>query len=435
MVKKELKKFCNLQKYISQVDPELHDAFEKLCMLWMLKVPKGADGITFLLPKEKAYREKIINGAYSTKPESAIEMMKSLILKSNYAFPQHFTNSAVNMLNQKLQVKEATDKHVVLENGLKLVKDDKYVPLEGKSRISVYTITGKGEIPTDGPISDVISEPKRTGGGNSAKKELQSFLEDSFAKDMRFDDNIYVKKVAYQLFLIKENSESLPGNLTVTDYLGNDEFSDSYLLDMFCDSEYPKCFSLLLDGLQNTPEIMNATREKYIRHKSEAIKGTGRSEMPNLTADRVKGIRSPMEIRQRINKLYKNDEEKIGKDLFIVFSNVCRDLWQSEVDSFSKAGAFKNYAYMASNLYNGCCKDILNHEFDVARDLTLYGNLLKSDVCLYYPSVDFSGNPGKDVDEMPSPLDMTIFSLCKFINKRPKMTGGRQPEYVNLEGF
>jgi hypothetical protein len=45
------------------------------------KPGRNANGITFLYPKEKAYRQKIVNAAYSTDPNVAVDMIKSLVLQ------------------------------------------------------------------------------------------------------------------------------------------------------------------------------------------------------------------------------------------------------------------------------------------------------------------------------------------------------------------
>ncbi|MGL5935428.1 MAG: hypothetical protein ACRCZI_07370 [Cetobacterium sp.] len=428
MTKKELKKFCNLSKYIEQIDPQFYDAMEKLCALYLLKPAKGSNGLTFLYPAEKAYREKIINGAYSPQPEHAIAMMRSLVIPENFTYPQHFTKSVINGLGQKIEIKSNNDKGVILENSLVLTRDDSFKPIDSiRSRVTVYKISGKGEIPINGPVADVSSQ-KKTGGSSSPRKELQTFLAKTYSGEIKAVDNIYVKKVAVQLYIIDLHRDGLVGKFTLTDYLGNDEFSDSYLLDMFCESEFPKCFGLVLDALKNDNKAMNATKAKYIEMKKKAVG----SLVPNaLSPSRLSGLKSIMEIRERVARLYNGDDVRMGKDLFIVFCNISRDVWQTEASEGDQISAFRDFAYLASTIYSGCCTDILKHEFDIARDLTLYGNLLKSDVCLYTPQAEF---PASSLSEIPSPLDMSEYSLSSFINRQVKVGGGKYDASL-LDGF
>ena len=429
--KKELKKFCKLSRYLEQVDPDLFNVFEDLCLTNYLRPMRGSSGITFLYPKDKAYRQKIINATYSNDPTVAMDMVKSLILQEYYPSPSTFGNVIVNSLKQKVAVTETTDKHVKLENGLELQVDEKFKPMGYRDNMIVYTLTGKGEISITGPAADAVEKrPAKTGGNSGKTKELQDFLKDTYVKEFGKDDNIYVKKVAIQLFVLSRNSEALKGDKKITDYLGNDEFSDSYLLDIFCATEFPQCLDMVLSALKNDEKAGSATRAKYVEYKKAIIDGTsmlGGSAPANRTSE----IRSPMDIRKRIKELYNNDEQRMGKDLFIVFCNVCRDLWNTESSQEDKVKSFENFAYIASNVYGSCCTDILKQDFDIARDLTLYGNLLKSDVCLYTPRAEFGAS---SVSEMPSPLDLSIFSLCAFINKPVAKTGGSS--YTNLlEGF
>ena len=50
----------------------------------------------------------------------------------------------------------------------------------------------------------------------------------------------------------------------VASYLGNDEFSDSYLLDMYCSKHCPECLSIVHEILKSKDKKLdNITREKY----------------------------------------------------------------------------------------------------------------------------------------------------------------------------
>lgn len=439
---KSLKKFCRLTKYIEQVDKDLHQVIEDLCISHYFKPSRDTNGVTFLYPKEKSYRQKIINAAYSTDPDVAVNMIKSLILRGHYADESAFDQNVTNMLNQRVEIESATDKEVKLVSGAHLTKDPKFVPMGYRDNMAVYILAGKGEIPLDGPSAESERPSKKKGGANAwealpgTKKMLHGLLENRFVQNMEDSNNIYVKKVALQLHILL-NKKNIPAN-ALLNYLGNDEFSDSYMLDMFCQKNCTSCFNILYNclkeqGSQMDPRIEKLNRSKYMEMKRKVV-GDG---SPNNAVSRVinfSDIKSPMDIRSEVHKRYKNDKKRMGKDLFIVFCNVCRDLWNT--DYYGKVDSFKNFAFLASNVYTDP-EQLTNQEFDIARDLTLYGNLLKSDVLLYVPQADFSNvSADLQVSELPSPLGLKQFSLCNFINRQTK-TGGGEAENMNdlLEGL
>ena len=430
--KKTLKKFCKLSKYIEQLDKELFQVFDDLCLMHLLRPAQGSNGITFLYPKEKSYRQKIINSAYSNDPDVAANMLKSIVLQDNYPSPTSFGSNVVNLLNQKLDIKNASEKGVELATGLKLEIDKAFVPMGKYTNMSVYTLSGKGEIPLNGTVVSVVKKVAKTGGGFasvSAKDKLHKILEDGYVAEIGTESNIFVKKVFMQLnFLTQQKADSA----SVMKHLGNDEFSDSYLLDVLCVKSYPTAFATLVDGFQDTDKVAAITKDKYIELKRTFITGP---KPESSSSNRLDNIQSPMDIRQRVIKLYDNDKERMGKDLFIVFCNVCRDLWNTDTD---KVGAFKNFAFLASKVYS-TPTDILNQGFDIARDFTLYGNLLKSDVFHFSPQASYTSN---DVSlpipsSMPSPLDMSLYSLSGFINKPPvkNVSGGGNHTAFLFEGL
>jgi hypothetical protein len=429
MANNKLKKFCSLAKYLQQIDKDLFGVFEDLCQTHLLRPARGSDGVTMLYPKEKAYRNKIINAAYSSTPEVAVNMLRSLILQGYHDSSASFGKNVVNALNQKLNVKEASDKVAKLDSGLEITLDKSFVPMN-RDNMSVFILSGKGEIPLNGSVVSVEKKAPKTGGfAASSRDALHKYIEDVYANEIGTDDNIYVKKVYLQLKYLSEKGANVDGALS--DYLGNDEFSDSYLLDMYCLRKHSGCFSALLECLKTSDiNILNKiTRDCYASIKETCIKP---DELVVHSGTRMSNISSPMDIRQRVFELYNNDKDRIGRDLFIVFCNVCRDLWNTDSD---KVGSFRNFAYLASKVYTTCI-DILNQEFDIARDLTLYGNLLKSDVFMFHPQARYdSTNVKLPVPKsLPSPLDMNLYSLSGFINSSKKSVGGGKSSYL-LEGL
>lgn len=424
MVNKTLSKFCKISKYIEQNDKDLFQVFEDICLGHLLRPARGSNGVTFLYPKEKSYRTKIINAAYSPNPEVAIDMIKALCLKDFYPNTAAFKGTVVNGLNQKLEISEVSEKQVKLAGGLELTFDNKFQTMGNRDNMAVYTLSGKGEMSTKGEVVAV----QKTGGSLftftsscvSEKNALQNHLEKTYSDELveKVDSNVYVKKVWLQLNYIIQ-SESYNKEALIN-YLGNDEFTDSYLLDIYCVKAHPNSFKAIHEHLTSfacADKRKEITRAKYIEMRATVLGSpkVGSAQPPSNA--HLADIGSPMEIRKKVFDLYGDDKQRLAKDLFIVYCNISRDLWNTDSKPVDQ---FKNFAYIAQKIYDNLDK-ILNQEFDVARDLTLYGNLLKSDVLLFEPKASYELSP---LAALPSPLKMSTYSLCAFINKPISINGG-----------
>lgn len=428
---KTLKKFCKLSKYIEQVDRGLFEVFDDLCIVHLLKPQRGAAGITMLLPKEKAYRQKIINAAYSGKPELAVDMIKALILQDYYPTLASFKDKAVNLLNQKLVIDSATDKAIKLKGGLEIVPDKKFVPMGYRENMTVYSLTGKGEIPLNSPVVAMEARPLKSGGRDDGlsitrliksilpdhgKSALQKHLAETYSREIGVDLNIYTKKVYFHLknLLFHKVSPS-----SIHDFLGNDEFSDSYLLDMYCEKNCPGCFTEIMAALKQTGVSTDlATKENYHKMKENFVDPEGNNKDVK-DPQRMTNIASPREIREKVFELYGDDKDKIGKDLFIVFCNLSRNDWSTDANPQS---SFQNFVYLVSNVFTSK-RDMIRQPCDIPAELTLYGTLLKSDVFKYVPQARFTTVPLPIPGTSPTPVDMKFFSLCGFINKPRVVTG------------
>jgi hypothetical protein len=293
-----------------------------------------------------------------------------------------------------------------------------------RDNMAIYVLSGKGEIPLNGPSGVPQKKAAATGGSFSQKSDLHKILEHKYSNEIGEPNNIYVKKVVLQMKLLTDKLQREGKSPQVLlDYLGNDEFSDSYLLDMYCEKHCQDSFSTLLKCLDGRDSrVASIDAAQYIALKKGVV-GEGANDAVNRPESNVRNLVSPMDIRTRACGLY-NNKTRLGKDLFIVFCNLAKDMWMTEMD---KASSFKNFAYLASKVYTKPT-DLTNQEFDVARDLTLYGNLLKSDVLLYVPQAEFKSPKLYVPDTMPSPLDMTLYSLCGFVNRTVKTGGSDDPE-------
>ncbi len=449
MPENKLKKFCQLTRYIKQIDKDLFQVLEDLCIMHYFKPGRDVNGITFLYPKEKSYRQKIINAAYSTSPEVAVNMIKSLIVQGYYPDESAMNNELVNLLGQKIEIEGSDSKGVKLVGGLMLVKDSAFVPMSHRENMSVFVLSGKGEIPLNGPSGSVRS-PK-TGGGmcypNNRKSELHKLLVKKYCQELSLANtdanshsnvvnNIYTKKVFLQLKMIQNSSVHLP---ELFKYLGNDEFSDSYLLDIYCEKYCSQHFDNLYKCLGNGNcdhldlGLSAKTRTDYLNRKAEIIneiasKYNISTKMEEYSTDKLfKGVLSPMDVRTRVGTFY-SEKEILGKDLFIVFSNLTKESWMLQSNSDEACEIFQNYAYLASSVYNDL-KSLANQEFDPAYDLTLYGNLLMSDVLQYKPTVllDDSLIPSgySILQKSPVPTELQRYSLNHLAhNLSRKVTGG-----------
>jgi hypothetical protein len=172
----KLKKFCKITRYIEQIDGELAQMITDLC-LDRLFIPRGVNGITFLYPKEPAYRKEIISAAYSNNPEKAIQMLESLIVLDYLPRPGDFVlkkDDIPNSLRQKIEVTSADATSVKLSCGAVLKPDLGFAAISTRENMAVYNLTGK-QIPLDGPKASMKYSSKRRvntlSGGYSGDKE------------------------------------------------------------------------------------------------------------------------------------------------------------------------------------------------------------------------------------------------------------------------
>ena len=145
----KLKKFCRLTQYLEQVDKDLYQAFDDLCLFGLFRV--RGNGVTFLYPTNKAYRKKIIDHTYSNNPEKAIDMVKALVLLDYIPRPSEFkSKTVVNSLHLPVAVSKADTKEVELKSGHTLTVAKDFATLRADDPVAVYHMSGTGELPMTG---------------------------------------------------------------------------------------------------------------------------------------------------------------------------------------------------------------------------------------------------------------------------------------------
>ncbi len=168
--KGRLSKYCRIFQWVETQDSALAGAIRDLCMegqLW----PRRGRGVTFLYPKEKAYREEIIAKTYSDEAEQAIRMLEALILPVHVATPADFRGDIGSKLGVKLEVESISGGKIMLQGGVQLAAAPSFEPLR-RDNIAVWLLEA-GRAPLDGAEwrpSRSPPKPKRTVRGGSSRR-------------------------------------------------------------------------------------------------------------------------------------------------------------------------------------------------------------------------------------------------------------------------
>ena len=86
----KFKVHCKIIDYVEQQDPELAQIIRAVCADGALTSLKGKPGITFLMPLDKAFREKLLKLATSDNYEDvdkANDMINALIIRDIFRSP------------------------------------------------------------------------------------------------------------------------------------------------------------------------------------------------------------------------------------------------------------------------------------------------------------------------------------------------------------
>ena len=441
-------KFCQLTHAIKAFDSKFYDALDSICIFPLLR--PGQNGVTFLFPADKSIREKIIKASGSESPEVAVKMVKALILRGCYKKIDDIHGVVSNALNHLIELKDGK------WNGFSLSIPKNFGTFDYKGNIFMLMLNGTGEIPTSGTAaprfepSNMVRTRKEivVGGGldcgcmcwpshkSSINNKMAKFYPNEY-KDKK--SNIYVKKVYAQLCILKKDHPEIYNSNKLLSHLGNEEISDSYLLDMITpDDVLCKIWKAIGQNADRLGEFgtdsvgPNDFYSKYIALKQERIKQKhSDDEIKQILNNNLKEqeqlvsrVVSPCDFRDMLVTSYHSDggKQRLGKDLFIVFTSVMKEMWEHEYDMAS----YQHYVYMANNVYTSF-DDMVNQEFNQFKDTTLHGNLLKSDVFKFVPCANMSIYADVyKVLVMPKPIELKIYSLNNVVNSfaKNKVGGG-----------
>lgn len=450
MSRKKLQKYCQLTQAIKAYDAEFFQALDDLCLLPLLR--SGPNGVTFCYPEEKQIRKKIIDATYSKNPEMAVKMVKALILRGCYRKPEELRGTVSNALNHMVELKDGK------WHSFKLAPAKDLEFFDHRGNIAVLLLQGKGDIPLTGEMAprmndaEMARSKKETVGGSwgcgcmcwpSHRVALAKKMAKCYVHEQNKKSNVYVKKVCLQLSILEKDHPEIYNSERLLNHLGNEEVSDSYLLDMISPDDVMcklwKAVGQSSDGLGELSEDMvpgsqQTYHQKYLAHKDARIK-QGRFKDSSAVSAELKShldeqkrllnnVVAVCDLREAASAVYSN-RDLLGKDLFIVYTSVMKEMWENEHDMES----FNHYSYMATHVYTSC-DEMADQEFNQFKDATLYGNLLKSDVFKFVPWVDVSVYVAAGYSDgvYPKPIDLKIYSLNSLVSKLAanKVGGGAQ---------
>ncbi len=434
--KKKQLKYCDLTHAIRDYDAEFYAALDGLCILPLLR--SGRNGVTFLFPENKAVRKKIIDARYSKNPEVAVKTVKALILRGCYKQLADLSrpgNIVSNNLNKIVEVKEAAGKYKWGDFTITVPKD--FETFDYRNNISLLILEGNHNISISGADAPRVEFNERVppnrgtvvGGGPSHRVLLSNKIARHYKSEYSSKkSNAYVKKVYFQLRILEDKYPQIYSR--VVDHLGNDEISDSYLLDMITPEDV--LCELWKGAGQNSEGLGELSDDlvdgkvhfhtKYIELKTKIIekKYTNEQIAAKLKKNfdeqtkHLKEVVSACDFREYLVNAYQNSggKTRLGKDLFIVYTSIMKEMWMHERDMAS----FDHYSYMATNIYTSP-DDMVDQEFNQFKDATLHGNLLKSDVFKFIPCTNVGVYTSVYTKtDMPRPVDLTIYSLNAVVN-------------------
>jgi hypothetical protein len=438
MPSRKPKKFCRLTKYLEVIDKDLHQTLDDLCLFSLFRT-RGTRGVTFLYPTDKSYRKKIIDLAYSNTPEKAIDMVKALVIMDYLPKPLDFKNKKddiPNSLRKKLEVDDADSSSVKLKGGLKLVLATDFIPMHSDEQVCVYKLSGKGELSTSGtPSTMKYNQGKKGGyrGGDQTddKKTINEFIESQYT--LNNHGKMVYKFIMGAVYSHIMNNSTHEAKTRVYKGLCASARAEYYLIiaPFSTTNQYLENDAMILksitDSIQNKDawlRFCNNSDSNYINGRNAIINAVSTGESNNYTIQMDNTYKSQIQLINSINEpnLYKSklinaydikytsDKSYLSKDLITVYCYLasCSE-WYDE--SYYNT----TFIYVMKHIFNEPTK-ITSGSNDLAHNMTLYGNLIKSDAFMYVPhrSTDTLNANYKDINEFPEPtLKQSLFSIIQ----------------------
>jgi hypothetical protein len=448
MPSRKPKKFCRLTKYLEVIDKDLHQTLDDLCLFSLFRT-RGTRGVTFLYPSDKVYRKKIIDLAYSNTPEKAIDMIKALVIMDYLPNPLDFKNKKddiPNSLRKKLEVDDADSTTVKLKGGLKLVLATDFKPMRSDEQVCVYKLSGKGELSTSGSTSIMKYNQGKKGGyyggeQSDTKKSINDFVENQYTRD-NHGKLVYkfIMGAVYAHIMSKEVPDEL---VKVYKGLCASARAEYYLIiaPFSTDNQYlintSEICNIITEAIRNPDtwlKFCNNSESNYTSNRDAIINAVNSSmgnvdyttqinNTYNTQMDLIKSINEPNLYKSKLinayDTKYNSDKSYLSKDLITVYCYLASCSEWSDESYYNTT-----FIYVMKYIFNEPSK-ITSGSNDLAHNMTLYGNLIKSDAFMYVPhkSTDTLNNNYKDINEFPEPtLKQSLFSIIQ--SRKMSVYGG-----------
>ena len=347
--KGQLSKHCRIFQWVEAQDPELAGAIRDLCLEGALSPGGPVAGVTFLYPKDKAYRAEIVDKAYSDDADEAVKLIESLIIPDALVQGSDFNRRPVgSKLGVKYDVESVSDGKVKLANGVELSAADDFSPLSSRtSKLAVWTIS-KGRLPLKGEAYKAPAPERRAkiggarhGGADAPlnnRQLLAANTEGEFDRCMREDKcrthNPYLAKVVGLLNCLKAMKEKAGDVLLkVMPILDYDPVVSFYLLlePYKTQGEYLIPDSILFgNGAWNGAEAYgNAVTEYEAVFRSmssqQAMSATDPQSkepvVPYIFRDRAAVVAQVDVIRQQFGALNPRQGPQTVQDVYVVLAS------------------------------------------------------------------------------------------------------------------
>lgn len=392
-----------LVNYLEQLDATLYNVFDDLCLLSLLKV--RGNGITFLYPTDKQYREQIKRHAYSNSPETAVSMIKSLILLDYLPTPMDFSNKKDDIPNahrKKLQLKSVTSQTVTLVSEHVLTADNNFSRYSRGEPIAVYHMTGADELTTGGDPSSIEYQSSTSKRVNQSKqhmpeKDLAACIEGMYCKGQ---SNAYIGIMGMLYGSIVASGNSGIAKAVYNKLCASTRASFYSVVSPYnLEKDYNIGTAIESSGLCDLHKHTSSTIKKALKKGQSNYKtnlnnlinlsGISKEQQEEQLKKRTKlrnqlfsTISNPIDAKTGVINVYKNDAN-LYKDLLTMYCHIM------EIQELDNRESFTNFIFNIKNIYNNV-SSFTKTVTETGFALTLYYNLIKSDAFLYVPVVEIN---------------------------------------------